>query len=79
MLYNFFLLNFYLSINNIMLLREIKVTTFKKQAIDDRKFWKEQTPEYRLDILEKLRLEAGNFLYEYPARLQRVISVTRKK
>jgi hypothetical protein len=54
-------------------------TTAEKQTIDDRQFWKKQNPEYRLDVLEQLRLEAGNFLYEYPARLQRVIRVTRKK
>ena len=59
--------------------KKITVTTFDKQAIEDRKFWKKQTPDYRLDILEQLRLEAGKFIYEYPARLQRVISVTRKK
>ncbi|MFA6715906.1 MAG: hypothetical protein WC082_12420 [Victivallales bacterium] len=51
----------------------------EKQAVEDRKFWKSQSPEQRLDALEKLRLEAGNFLYEYPARLQRIISVTRRK
>lgn len=54
-------------------------TTFEKLARDDKEFWKAQTPEYRLDILEQLRLEAGNFLYEYPARLQRVIKVTRRQ
>ncbi len=43
----------------------IKNTTHKQQAIDDKEFWKSQTPEYRLDVLEQLRLEAGNFLYEY--------------
>lgn len=56
----------------------IKNTTSEKQAIEDRIFWKKQTPEYRLNALEELRLEAGNFLYEYPARLQRTISVTRR-
>jgi len=57
----------------------IKNTTHEKQALEDKEFWERQTPEYRLDVLEQLRLEAGNFLYEYPARLQRVISVTRRK
>ena len=57
----------------------IQITTHEKQAEDDKRFWQAQTPEYRLDALERLRLEAGNFLYEYPARLQRVISVTRKE
>ena len=59
--------------------KKITITTFEKQAIEDRKFWKKQTPDYRLDVLEQLRLEAGKFIYEYPARLQRVIRVTRKK
>lgn len=56
----------------------IKNTTHKKQALEDKKFWQKQTPEYRLHVLEQLRIEAGNFLYEYPTRLQRVISVTRR-
>ena len=56
----------------------IKNTTHRQQAIEDKEFWKAQTPEYRLDALERLRLEAGNFLYEYPARFQRVIRVSRK-
>ena len=56
----------------------IKITTHEQQSIEDRQFWRSQTPEYRLDVLENLRLEAGNFLYEYPAGLQRIIRVTRK-
>ena len=54
-------------------------TTHDKQMAEDRRFWKQQTPEYRLDALELLRLEAGNFLYEYPTRFQRTISVSRRK
>lgn len=38
-----------------------------------------KTPEERLDLLEILRLEAGKFLYEYPARLRRTVKVIRKK
>lgn len=34
--------------------------------------------EERLDEVERLRLEAGKFLYEYPARLQRVLTAIRK-
>ncbi len=56
----------------------IQNTTHKEQALEDKKFWQKQTPEYRLQALEQLRLEAGKFLYEYPTRFQRVISVTRK-
>jgi hypothetical protein len=36
------------------------------------------TSEERLDEVERLRIEGGKFLYEYPARLQRVIKVTRR-
>ncbi len=36
-------------------------------------------PEAALDIVERLRLEAGKFLYEYPARLRRTVAVVRKK
>ncbi|MCK5842573.1 MAG: hypothetical protein KAH31_10420 [Candidatus Sabulitectum sp.] len=57
----------------------IRNTTHEEQAREDREFWRKQTPEYRLDILEQLRLQAGRFLYEYPARFQRVIRATRKK
>ena len=56
----------------------IKVTSHAKQDRDDRKYWRSLTPEQRLDIVEQLRIESGKFLYEYPARLQRIITVTRK-
>ena len=36
-------------------------------------------PEAALDLVERLRLEAGKFLYEYPARLRRTVEVVRKK
>lgn len=58
--------------------RVISVTTHEKLAAEDKRFWLSQSPEQRLDAVELLRLEAGNFLYEYPARLQRVVSVARK-
>lgn len=38
-----------------------------------------RNPEERLNLLEQLRLQAGKFLYEYPARLRRVITVIRAK
>ena len=56
----------------------IKNTTHAEQAVEDKEYWRSQTPEARLDEVERLRIEAGKFLYEYPARLQRVISVARK-
>ena len=37
------------------------------------------TPEERLDLVEKLRLQAGKFIYEYPARLQRTVKIIRRK
>lgn len=57
---------------------KIKITTHEKLKEEDRKYWKSLTPEERLDIVEQLRIEAGKFLYEYPARFQRIITVTRK-
>ena len=56
----------------------LTVTSHFEQAEENRAFWRSQTPEARLDEVERLRMEAGKFLYEYPARLRRVITVTRK-
>ncbi len=56
----------------------LKVTNHNKQAIEDRYYWQSKSYEDRLDALEKLRIEAGKFLYEYPGRFQRVIKVTGK-
>lgn len=50
---------------------------FKDHDRDERKRRLLMTPEERLDEVEHLRIEGGKFLYEYPARLQRVIKVTR--
>jgi hypothetical protein len=36
------------------------------------------SPEESLDTLEQLRLEGGKFLYEYPARLRRTVTIIRK-
>ena len=44
----------------------------------DINYWKKQTPESRLNELEILRLQAGKFLYEYPTRLRRIITITGK-
>jgi hypothetical protein len=57
---------------------KLKVTTHEEQTRCDREYWKSRTPEERLDEVERLRLEAGKFLYEYPARLRRVVKITRK-
>ena len=58
---------------------KLTVTTHEKQACEERRYWRRQTPEERLDEVERLRIEAGKFLYEYPSRLRRVVKITRKK
>jgi hypothetical protein len=57
---------------------KLKVTTHRQQAEQDRAYWCSRTPEERLDALERLRLEAGRFLYEYPSRLQRTVTIARR-
>jgi hypothetical protein len=58
--------------------KTLTVTNHQEQAEADRAYWRRQTPEARLDEVERLRLEAGKFLYEYPARLRRVLEITRR-
>ena len=58
-------------------MRELRVTDVRTQAEEDRQAWRARTPEERLDEVERLRLQAGKFLYEYPIRLRRLLSVTR--
>ncbi len=58
--------------------RRLTVTTHEELARQDREYWLSRTHEERLDEIERLRLEAGKFLYEYPARLRRVLRVTRR-
>ena len=36
-------------------------------------------PQEALDLLEELRLQAGKFIYEYPARLRRTVEVVPMK
>jgi hypothetical protein len=38
-----------------------------------------KTPEERLELVEQLRIISGKFIYDYPARLRRVIKVVRKE
>ena len=57
---------------------KLTVTTKERQVREDRAFWRGKTPEERLDAVEKLRVEAGKFLYEYPSRLRRIVTITRK-
>jgi len=57
--------------------KTLTVTTHQAQSEADRAYWRERTPEERLDEVERLRLEAGKFVYEYPTRLQKILEVTR--
>lgn len=57
---------------------KITVTTREQEQAEDRAYMRSLTPAERLDLLEQLRLEAGKFLYDYPSRLQRIITVVRK-
>jgi hypothetical protein len=62
------------------MVKKISVFTSHADLADhDRRYWQSMTPEERLNQVELLRLEAGKFLYEYPARLQRVIKITRRQ
>jgi len=55
---------------------KLTVTTHEKLAEQDLAFWRKHTPEERLNEVERLRIEAGKFLYEYPSRLPRIVKVT---
>ena len=57
---------------------KIKNTTHEELAAEDKEYMRSLTPEERLSLLETLRQEAGKFAYEYPSRLPRVITVTRR-
>jgi hypothetical protein len=58
---------------------QLAITTHEEQAERDRAYWRQRTPEERLDAVEPLRIEAGKFLYEYPSRLRKIVSITRRK
>lgn len=59
--------------------RQIKVfKSFSEHEKEERQRRFSMTPEERLDEVERLRIEGGKFLYEYPARLQRSIKITRR-
>ncbi len=57
---------------------KIKKTTHAEQEREDREYYRSLTPQQRLKIVEQLRLQAGKFLYEYPAPFRRVLTVIRK-
>jgi len=59
-----------------------KIAVYKNHAAleaQDRESYLAMSPEERLDQVESLRIEAGKFLYEYPARLHRIVTITRRK
>lgn len=59
--------------------KQIKVfKSFKDHDKDERQRRLSMTPEQRIDEVERLRIEGGEFLYEYPARFQKVVKVTRR-
>jgi hypothetical protein len=57
---------------------KLTITNHAEQARSDREYWLSRTPEERVDAVEALRIEAGKFLYEYPSRLRRIVSITRR-
>ena len=57
---------------------KLTITTHAEQTSRDRSFWQAQSPDTRLNELERLRLEAGKFLYEYPSRLRRTVAINRR-
>ena len=52
--------------------------SFESHEQDERNRRRLMSPEDRLNEVELLRIEGGKFLYEYPARLRRVIKITRR-
>ena len=61
----------------ICVMPQLHITDQKSQTEADRRAWRRRTPEERLDEVERLRVEAGKFLYEYPTRLRRLLSIAR--
>ncbi len=56
----------------------MKIIT-KKLHEGDKEDDNPKTAEERLDLVEQLKIQSGKFLYEYPAKLRRIISVARTK
>ncbi len=58
---------------------EIKRISHEDLEREEREMWKKMSPQERLALMEDLRLDAGKLgIYDYPCRLQRIITVTRK-
>lgn len=61
------------------MIRNIRVyKSFESHEQDERNRRRSMSHEDRLNEVELLRIEGGKFLYEYPARLRRVIKITRR-
>jgi hypothetical protein len=58
---------------------DMKITVRKKN--DKTEYYDDYVgdPEISIDILENLRKEAENFIYDKPVTFQRIITVVRKK
>ncbi len=56
---------------------EIRIKKLHDTTNDDENFVSD--PVECLDIVERLRIESGKFLYEYPAPFRRVVKVIRRK
>jgi hypothetical protein len=62
-----------------MIKKNMKIIVRKKNEKTDHEDDYVSDPEESLNILENLRLEAENFLYEKPVTFQRIITVVRTK
>lgn len=58
---------------------DVLLLAVAEQSARDRVDWLACTPEERLDEVERLRLEAGKLLYDYPSRLRRSVAVVRRE
>jgi len=56
--------------------KTLTFTNAADQARADRQYWRSRSPEERLAAVEQLRIEAGKFLYAYPSRLRRLLTIT---
>ncbi len=52
--------------------------SFKELEKQDLNIRSSMSYEERLNELESIRIQAGQFLYEYPTRFRRIIRVTHK-
>lgn len=57
----------------------LRQTTHKELEAEELAYMRSLSPQERLDLLEHLRQEGARLgYYEYPDRLERVITITRK-